>query len=438
MLDLVKLSRQIPAFTRHLQQESKAGQERLRQAWQVFERWQQEPQVWQSRWVEWGSHLSFVCASPAEPPEAWGSLPKVEPLQGRHTVVATDGSQILPSHHEIAYCSLINVGRVVLHYGTQEWPLLDNQPLLLYGDGPLAQQNRSDSPLSEPRAEGLPRAPLNRRDSRPQRAPGERNPTSGTESSLGLEEILALRRSQAELEELARLALSVPRRRTTLALLDGSLIPWGLEPLPQSARRPWLDPILATLEQLRAARIPLVGYISASRSSETLNYLRLGLCPYLGCDCYRYCPGEKSPPCHPFAPLADRVFWGSLLQPGERSPLWRSGASVLDAFGEHHVHCCYLNVGEGSLGQAEIARLEFPAWVVQDAELLQRALAGVLSQVHKGFGYPIALAEAHHLAVVRSGDRQRFFALIEQELLRAGLRHVAVSRKEAQKRSGIA
>jgi 3-methyladenine DNA glycosylase Tag len=40
--------------------------------------------------------------------------------------------------------------------------------------------------------------------------------------------------------------------------------------------------------------------------------------------------------------------------------------------------------------------------------------------------------------VVRSGDRQRFFALIEQELLRAGLRHVAVSRKEAQKRSGIA
>lgn len=137
MLDLVKLSGQIPAFTRHLQQESKASQERLRQAWQVFERWQQEPQVWQSRWVEWGSHLSFVCASPAEPPEAWGSLPKVEPLQGRHTVVATDGSQILPSHHEIAYCSLINVGRVVLHYGTQEWPLLDSQPLLLYGDGPL-------------------------------------------------------------------------------------------------------------------------------------------------------------------------------------------------------------------------------------------------------------------------------------------------------------
>lgn len=418
MLDLVKLSGQIPAFARHLQQESRAGQERLRQALQVFGRLQQEPQVWQSRWTEWGSHLAFTCASPAEPPETWGSLPKVEPLQGRHTVVATDGSQILPSHHEIAYCSLINVGRVVLHYGTQEWPLLDSQPLLLYGQ-------RSDSSLLEQMAEGLQSAAI-----------AVRNPGSGTGVSLGPEVVLALRRAQAELEELAQLALSVPRRRATLALLDGSLIPWGLEPLPRSTQRPWLDPILATLEQLRAARIPLVGYISASRSSETLNYLRLGLCPYLGCDCHRYCAGEKTPPCHPFAPLPDRVFWGSLLQPGERSPLWRSGASVLDAFGEHHIHCCYLNVG--GKGGPEIARLEFPAWVAQDAQLLQRALAGVLSQVQKGFGYPIALAEAHHLAVVRSGDRQRFFALIEQELIRAGLRHVAVSRKEAQKRTGIA
>ncbi|MFS8910721.1 DNA double-strand break repair nuclease NurA [Synechococcus sp. H60.3] len=429
MLDLVKLSEQIPAFARHLQQESKANQERLRLALQEFARLQREPQAWQSRWAEWGSHLAFTCASPAEPPETWGSLPKVEPLQGPHTVVATDGSQILPSHHEIAYCSLINIGRVALHYGTQEWPLLDSQPLLIYGQEPFAQPNRSNS---------LPGAAPRRLRRQPRREEGDRG--EGAEIALDAEEVLALRRSQAELEELAQLALSLSCRRLTLALLDGSLIPWGLESLPRSTQRPWLDPILATLEQLRAARIPLVGYISASRSSETLNYLRLGLCPYLGCDCYRYCAGEKTPPCQPFAPLADRVFWGSLLQAGERSPLWRSGASVLETFGEHHIHCCYLNVGanpgEGSL--PEIARLEFPAWVAQDPELLQQALAGVLSQVQKGFGYPIALAEAHHLAVVRGGDRQRFFTLIEQELIRAGLRHVAVSRKEAQKRTGIA
>ncbi len=433
MLDLVKLSGQLSAFARHLQQEAKASQERLRRAWQEFARLQQEPQLWQSRWAEWGSHLAFTCASPAEPPETWGSLPPLEPLQGPHTVVATDGSQILPSHHEIAYCSLINIGRVALHYGTQEWPLLDSQPLLLYGQEPLAQADRSHA-LSGTVPRRLRRRPSRLRKRAVELGEGECG--EGAEVALDLEEMLALRRAQAELEELAQLALSLPSCHLTLALVDGSLIPWGLEPLPEPVRQPWLEPILAVLERLRLARIPLVGYISASRSSETLNYLRLGLCPYLGCDCYRYCPGEKTPPCQPFASLTDRVFWGSLLQPGERSPLWRSGASVLESFGEHHIHCCYLNVG--AKGVPEIARLEFPAWVAQDAELLQQALAGVLSQVQKGFGYPIALAEAHHLAVVRSGDRQRFFALIEQELIRAGLRQVAVSRKEAQKRTGIA
>lgn len=397
MLDLVKLSGQIPGLTQHLHQESKASQERLRRALQVFGRLQQEPQVWQSRHVDWGSYLSFTCASPAEPLENWAARPKIEPLKGRHTVVATDGSQIVPNHHEIAYCSLINVGRVVLHYGTQQWPLLDSLPVLLYRSVEL-QQN----------------------------------------SGLGAEEVLALRRAQAEVEELAQLALSVPRRRATLALVDGSLIPWGLEPLSGQEQRLWLNPLLAALERLRAARIPLVGYISASRSSETVNYLRLGLCPFLSCECYRYCNSDQAPPCQTFAPLPDRVFWGSLLQPGERSPIWRSGAKVLDPFGEHHIHCCYLNVSEGSVGEAEIARLEFPAWVAADEELLKRALAGVLSQVQKGFGYPVALAEAHHLAVVRGGERQRFFALIEQELIRAGLRNVAVSPKEAQKRGGIA
>lgn len=317
MLDLVKLSGQIPAFARHLQQESKANQERLRLALQEFARLQREPQTWQSRWAEWSSHLAFTCASPAEPPETWGSLPKVEPLQGPHTVVATDGSQILPSHHEIAYCSLINIGRVALHYGTQEWPLLDSQPLLIYGQEPFAQPERSNS------LPGTALHPLRHRPSRSRRQAvglGEEDRGEGGEIALDAEAVLALRRAQAELEELAQLALPLPRSRPVLALLDGSLIPWGLEPLPKPAQRPWLDPILATLEQLRAARIPLVGYISASRSSETLNYLRLGLCPYLGCDCYRYCAGEKTPPLPALCPPSRSRFLGIPAAAGRAQP----------------------------------------------------------------------------------------------------------------------
>jgi hypothetical protein len=81
--------------------------------------------------------------------------------------------------------------------------------------------------------------------------------------------------------------------------------------------------------------------------------------------------------------------------------------------------------------------VEFPAWVAQDQDLLDRSLAILLAQVNKGFGYPVALAEAHNQAVVRSGDRARFFALLEQQMIKAGLHNVGISYKEARKRGSI-
>jgi hypothetical protein len=86
----------------------------------------------------------------------------------------------------------------------------------------------------------------------------------------------------------------------------------------------------------------------------------------------------------------------------------------------------------------EIARLEFPGWVAEDTSLLETALSLTLAQVQKGYGYPVALAEAHNQAVVRGGDRTRFFALLEQQMIRAGLRNVGTSYKEARKRGSIA
>ena len=57
----------------------------------------------------------------------------------------------------------------------------------------------------------------------------------------------------------------------------------------------------------------------------------------------------------------------------------------------------------------EIARVEMPNWVVEDQQLLNQALGIMLAQVNKGFGYPVALAESHNQAVIRGGDRIRFF-----------------------------
>jgi hypothetical protein len=121
-----------------------------------------------------------------------------------------------------------------------------------------------------------------------------------------------------------------------------------------------------------------------------------------------------------------------ILRRSERSGIFLSGAKT-NKFrsGAVPICFCYLNVGE------ECARLEFPKWVMADEKLRGIAFGAILSQCNKGRGYPVALAEAHHLAVVRGQDRQRFFDMITRHLISKGVKQVGVSPKERQKRIGL-
>ncbi|MEO0407097.1 MAG: DNA double-strand break repair nuclease NurA, partial [Cyanobacteria bacterium P01_A01_bin.135] len=297
---------------------------------------------------------------------------------------------------------LINVGRTVLHYGQSRYPLLDSLPEVVYRPEDLYQSHQW---------------------------------------GIRTDEWMGYRRTVSEVVMLSELASGLAAEtRTThpiLAMVDGPLVYWFLDALPEAAQHELLPPILAAWDRMRDQGVPVVGYISATRSSETLNFLRLQSCPFEEPDCQRHCaksPDAPSarPPCQVFAPLRDAALWGQLLKPGQRSPLWRAGAPILERYGDHHTHFCYLHVG------SEVARLEMPAWVANDPELLDWALALTVAQVQKGFGYPVALAESHNQAVVRGGDRLRFFGLLEREMVRVGLRNIGTSYKEARKRGSIA
>ncbi|MFH7243468.1 MAG: DNA double-strand break repair nuclease NurA [Spirulina sp.] len=397
MLDLAQLAQQMQGMSQHLAQEAEAAQARIRtaQRWMTIATEHQED--WVARHQDYAEHLAFTAALPVEPLTTRIAL---EPLTAAHTVLATDGSQISPSHHDIAYCYLINVGRVVLHYGQGRFPLLDSLPEVIYRPEDLYQ-------------------------SRPW--------------GISTEEWMGHRRTVAEAEVLAELGASVAAESSldkappTLAMVDGSLIYWFLEAIPAEGRDHLLPPILAAWERLRRLGIPLVGYLSASRSSEGLNFLRLPACPFAEPHCAQHCRGQsEKAPCGGFMPLRDATFWATALEPGQRSPFWRSSASILGLYGDQHIYFCYLHVG------AEVARVEMPEWVMADAAGCDLALRMVLAQVQKGYGYPVALAEAHNQAVVRGGDRRRFFALLEREMMRAGLKNIGISAKEARKRGSIA
>jgi NurA domain len=253
------------------------------------------------------------------------------------------------------------------------------------------------------------------------------------------EDWMSYQRTVLEIEVLSEMAcrwVRPPGAHTepNLALVDGSLIYWFLDGLCSEARDRILLPILSYWEDLRQNGIPLLGYVSASRSTEALNFLRFPQCPHPQPNCQAYCGSSlDKTPCQTIDPLRDTTLWQSLLSPGQRSCLWKSRLKILDLYdAAHHIYFCYINVG------TEIARVEIPAWVAENKTLLERSLSILLGQVDKGFGYPIALAESHNLAVIRSADRHSFFSLLEEQLIYSGLNNVGTSYKEARKRRSIA
>lgn len=398
MLDLAKIAGQIPGISQHLHREAIASGKRLKYAQDLQQQAANKQTELVQQQADFRDRLIFAAATPIEPLD---QCYDIQPAPYSHSVFATDGSQISPSHHEIAYCYLINIGQIMIHYGQSLHPLLDSLPEVYYKTEDLYVSRQW---------------------------------------GIRLEEWMGYRRTVSEAEMLAEMACNwvlppgehqdVPN----LALVDGSLIYWFLDGLPLEARDKILPPILASCERLRATKIPMIGYVSASRSTEGLNFLRLQTCEYQHPNCVVNCSDlfEKYP-CQKIDSLRDATFWASQLQPGQRSPLYRSNLRILDLYDEaQQVYFCYVNVG------AEVARIEIPAWVVEDKALFEQSLSIVIAQVQKGYGYPVALAEAHNQAVVRGGDRARFFGLLEQQLIKAGLRNVGTSYKEARKRGSIA
>ena len=398
MLDLAKLAGQIPGISQHLRKEALASRQRLEQAQILLASAQTRQAKLIAEQENWRDRLIFSAAVPVEPLDTRIDI-QLPPYS--HSVFATDGSQISPSHHEIAYCYLINVGRIMLHYGQGLHPLLDSLPEVFYKTEDLYVAK---------------------------------------EWGIRLEEWMGYRRNVSEAQMLSEMACrwvlppgghpDIPN----LAMVDGSLIYWFLDGLPSEARNKILSPILAAWEQLKKTNIPLMGYVSASRSVEALNFFRLPACPHDHPNCVVHC-GDlvDNYPCQKITPLRDATFWGSQLAPGQRSPLYRSSLRILDLYDEsQRVYFCYVNVG------SEIARIEIPAWVAEDSQLFSQSLSIMLTQVQKGYGYPVALAEAHNQAVVRGSDRARFFALLELQLIRAGVRNVGTSYKETRKRGSIA
>ena len=324
-----------------------------------------------------------------------GSRPPPE-VPADWTALSVDGSHIDVDRHLPLRCHLINLGGCAITYGKDFGCRLFSEPVLAVDDADLYLRSPDGA-----RGETLIAGPL-----------------------------LGALRTVREVERLADAVESLPDDRPVLALLDGTLAFWDLQrgQYPRHVADMLigerLQPALARLRAASTDRRPVAvaAYTSRPRTTEAAGAVRLMLCDQGDADCNRLCTARHSQSeiCDGAAGFDDRELFEILLEPGHRSPLYRSSHLAARfalglATGQEWSHFYYLN------GGSEIARIEVPDWLAEDPELLALSHAMLVKQCQLGLGYPVAISEAHEQAVITGHDREEFRRLTLMLLEQRGL-----------------
>jgi len=392
MLDFNKIVQQIEKIDPESLMDAQSQKDTLDQAVSAYDSAAADPRATSELldrnrdWVLW------PVVTPLEP---FNASPPVFACDEPLTVIGVDGSQIMPSHHEVHSCYLLNIGLAVISYHAPHPPILQSAPRLYHRPEDLY-------PLMDRRR-------------------------------MHIDELyVSLERSLLELEFLRDASLSAKERGLpVVAMYDGSLIFWSVEKLNDTYKESYLQRMAAVYSAFEQEKIPLIGYLSHSRGADVINALRVSLCPYDVSHCRQHCGAlnEEDFPCSTIWPLTDRQLMAETLSMHHRSPVFLSGSSVSQSLPRQSWICfLYANVGY------EICRIEFPRYVFSDSSLMDLALGAVVSQTQKGMGYPVCLAEAHHQAVIKGADRDRFFSLMTEHLVGLGVEKVHISPKAARKR----
>ena len=400
-LDLTALSRQVRTMSGSLALEASDKQARQTLA---LGRYLEEADAYQdwARAVDLSRETSaWLLARPVEP---LGAVYELPPRPGDYALVATDGSQIDVERHGMVACYVINIGRVFLRYGARPAAKLSSRPALYYRE--------EDLYLSD----GVRRIPI------------EGNYLSARRD---VEEGLAL----AELAE-EFLADDLP----CLAVQDGTLVRWTLAGAEKFVQEYFLQPYLTYLDAMRARAIPVASYISRPRAPEVAGTIRLMLCPDVdlaagrGAKCSECSDAAagRAPSCSVCQGLTDAEIMADMLDEGQRGPLFVSMSRInVESYGPHLIHFFYMRAGR------EVARVEIPRWVAEDAAMVDLVHTLIYDQCMKGQGYPVALARAHEQAIVRAADRRAFLGIVEGSLLRAELPATASRKRESKERQAL-
>ena len=320
-LDLAKTVRQIEGLTHNLKGAQEDRWQRLDRAVEAMRL--APPEEVRAKQTDSGNR-PFLSAGVGE---GLGNAHRPDSTPENFCVLSVDGSHIDVDRHMPVSCALINIGGCVLKYGKAPDAHLFNTPTLFSNDE--LYMTDPTSKVTEVSIEGG---------------------------------ILGLKRTIDEIKALEPLLReNAPRDLPTLALLDGSLVLWGLagtgypDLVAKEIIERGLTPTLNSLKEMAKSRVLAVAaYVSLPRSTEVANALRLYLCETNSSECTSFCSSRRSPlsPCSMVNHLLDRELFERLLEPGQRSSLFYTNSSIVRQYGEdQRIYFFYLNTGMGSPGQ---------------------------------------------------------------------------------------
>jgi len=269
-----------------------------------------------------------------------------------YIAVATDGSEIPIDPDFIFPYYLINIGTVVIGYGQNAFFHPDSRPKIYYKENELFEEVN-----------------------------GRRLFVRGEllEAKMLLEESIALSKA---IEEFYKDDIPM------LSLIDGTLIQWEIQNRSDEFKKLFVERFENLFKKSKEKNLPIAGYVSGSHSKDVIGLIKVAALLI-----FKYSKKEIEK----FDQLEDADVFEYLLKSGERSAIFKSNVPILQ-FYENPVYFFYLK-------QREVVRIEIPAFVFENKELLETTHKLLLSQMEKGSGYPVVLREAHEQAVVTNGDK---------------------------------
>jgi hypothetical protein len=282
-------------------------------------------------------------------------------------ILAADGSQINPDRHNQIEFGVINTGAIRFAPGQPPKEIVESR--LLLGD----ELQLESGPLTE--------------------------------------EYVALLRDLSERLLLAKVAEieSLP----VVTLTDGQLELFhrGEETRAYEDR---FQEYLNALRRLNEIQAVTAGYVDRPKGDLVVRLLELTMVSR-----------SELKEVHQLRPLRwvpDARLFERILAPGERSTVFKIQSRYSAKFpGQLALHFFYVNVGDQR--RSHLARVEIPAWVAENDQLLCRLHAALIVQSSPlgNRPFPYAIHRAHEIAVVRQEEKQQINDMIAQEYLRLGM-----------------